>query len=220
MEQLSSGFWVPCGTNGHKTFFGSFTSKGLPEHCFLHIQACLRAMRKRNKLVAVDGGAYVGMWSMHLVQHFEQVLAFEPIAANVACAIKNMERIKYPERHSWQIESVALSDDARVAEMQTTEKRYASRFDLPDELTNSNTRVAVQTRSLDSYNLHALDLLKLDVEGHEHKAIQGALESIQKFRPVVIIEEKLDVKKRATHRLEKLGMRCVWQKKHDYLFTW
>jgi antitoxin component HigA of HigAB toxin-antitoxin module len=73
---------------------------------------------------------------------------------------------------------------------------------------------------LDQYELPALDLLKLDVEGHEYEALQGAVHSIKKFKPVVIIEEKLDVEKRASAFLEKLGMRCVWHKKHDYLFTW
>jgi hypothetical protein len=48
--------------------------------------------------------------------------------------------------------------------------------------------VAVQTRTLDSYNLNNVGLIKIDVEGHELAVLSGATETILKSRPYVIVE--------------------------------
>ena len=41
---------------------------------------------------------------------------------------------------------------------------------------------------IDDLNLQQCDLIHLDVEGYEEKVINGALETIKKFKPVVIVE--------------------------------
>jgi len=42
---------------------------------------------------------------------------------------------------------------------------------------------------LESYNLEDFSLIiKLDIEGHEVQAIQGALQAIKKYSPIIIIE--------------------------------
>jgi hypothetical protein len=41
---------------------------------------------------------------------------------------------------------------------------------------------------IDDLNLPSCDLIHLDVEGYEAAALQGAIETIKKFKPVVIIE--------------------------------
>jgi len=50
----------------------------------------------------------------------------------------------------------------------------------------------VPTRTIDSYNFESVDFIKLDVEGHEYKCIQGAEQTIKKFTPVIIIEQNKD----------------------------
>jgi FkbM family methyltransferase len=42
--------------------------------------------------------------------------------------------------------------------------------------------------TLDSFSLKFLDLLYLDLEGHETKALKGAVSTILKHRPVVVLE--------------------------------
>lgn len=217
MEEYN-GFWVPGKAFG-KPFFDTLTKRGLPIHCDANVKACLEALGPRRRTLAVDGGAYVGVWSIHLIQHFSKVIAFEPIAGNVECYKKNIPRWVRKSR-SWSIENLALSDNARLDSMTTTRKPYTHRFlPIPPD-TPAETLIPVTTATLDSYDLPALDLLKLDVEGHEYEALQGALSSIQKFKPVIIIEEKLDKEKRATKLLLDLGMRNIARKKHDYIFAW
>jgi FkbM family methyltransferase len=46
----------------------------------------------------------------------------------------------------------------------------------------------VQVITVDSLGLTRLDLLKLDIEGHERAAIRGARQAIARFRPVIYVE--------------------------------
>jgi hypothetical protein len=41
---------------------------------------------------------------------------------------------------------------------------------------------------LDALKIGGCDLLKIDVEGGEYHVLKGAVETIQKYRPVVIME--------------------------------
>lgn len=51
---------------------------------------------------------------------------------------------------------------------------------------DKSTRVDVIT--LDSLNFENVSFMKIDVEGHEVQVIKGALETIKKYRPVMIVE--------------------------------
>lgn len=217
--QQYNGFWVPQGNYG-KRFFNELTEHGFPAHCESAVIACLAALdRSRWNGVAVDGGAYVGSWSMHLLRFFRHVIAFEPIRANADCCTKNMvDRIPFGK--VWELEEAALSNSPQLTYMFDVGKSYSYRLRLPSDALPYNDRTAVVVVALDDYDLPGLDLLKLDVEGHEYEALLGAFKSIQKHKPVVFIEEKLDPHRRASKFLYDLGMRCVWQKKHDYLFSW
>ena len=42
--------------------------------------------------------------------------------------------------------------------------------------------------TIDSLKLNACDMIQLDVEGFEQFAISGAIETIKKFKPVIIAE--------------------------------
>jgi len=46
----------------------------------------------------------------------------------------------------------------------------------------------IEVRTLDSLNLPGLDFLKMDVEGAEGLVIQGASETIKKYRPIIFFE--------------------------------
>ena len=44
--------------------------------------------------------------------------------------------------------------------------------------------------TIDSFNLTDVDLIQLDVEGHEGYAVQGAIETIKRCKPLIILETK------------------------------
>ena len=45
------------------------------------------------------------------------------------------------------------------------------------------------SKRLDDYNFLNVDYIKIDVEGHELKVIKGAIATIEKYNPVIVIEE-------------------------------
>jgi FkbM family methyltransferase len=53
----------------------------------------------------------------------------------------------------------------------------------------SDSPLTVLTLPLDSIiNNHKIKLLKIDVEGHEAMALDGMMETIRKYHPVIILE--------------------------------
>ena len=46
----------------------------------------------------------------------------------------------------------------------------------------------VKVKTLDSYDFDDVDLIKIDLEGHEQSVIEGALKVINKNTPLLIIE--------------------------------
>ena len=42
--------------------------------------------------------------------------------------------------------------------------------------------------TIDILDLHACDLIQLDVEGFEYRILQGAVRTIEKYRPVIAAE--------------------------------
>ena len=44
--------------------------------------------------------------------------------------------------------------------------------------------------TLDSFNFQDVDLIKIDVEGHEHEVLKGSKKTIQHSRPICIVEAK------------------------------
>ncbi len=207
------GYWVPEGAVGER-FFRNLTPDGLTMHDAEQVERCVAACGPRLQ-VAVDGGAYVGTWSLHLAKHFANVIAYEPVPSNVDCWRRNLEG----KSHASVVQA-ALSSHDGLAVMYHMHKAYTGRVRERDFADQANGTAEVRAKRLDDANLPVLDLLKLDVEGHEYHALMGALETIKRCRPVVMIEEKLDFDRSASKLLIDLGMRHTWRKRFDNLFAW
>ena len=66
-----------------------------------------------------------------------------------------------------------------------------------------------------------IDLIKIDVEGHELRVLQGAKETLQKYKPAIFIEilEHSDNQKETHEYLTNMGYRLEKQLPHcNYLY--
>lgn len=132
--------------------------------------------------VAVDGGAHIGTWSVELARHFERVISFEPARDTFTCLQENTRgllniftmRAALGAVHAY---GVVVDDPKRPG---NTGARFL----------RANGAGDVVVRPLDELGLEHLDLLKLDVEGHEYEALIGGAETIRRCRPVIIAEFK------------------------------
>jgi len=126
--------------------------------------------------VFVDIGAHVGLWSMQAELAFEQVIAFEPHPVHAAIYPHNMRTDRYA------LHRVALGE--REGSVRLDGKPGSS----------GDTHVAgegdIPMVTLDSFGLERIDLLKIDTEGYELPILRGAVETLKRCRPVVVVEQK------------------------------
>lgn len=161
----------------------------------------------KNRRLAVDVGAHVGILTMRLAEHFDNVIAFEPCKENFECLKHNLEAY-----HNADLRNIALSDLNRQLRI----TKDGSGNSGNNWITKTGPDL-VDSVSLDSLKLDVLDLLKLDVQGFEWYVVSGGVETIKRCRPVCIVEvEKLPpgvhfkkTAKDAIKVLAGLGMREV-----------
>ena len=156
-----------------------------------------------NRDVALDIGAHVGIWSMRLAQNFKRVIAFEPVPKHIECWKKNMSNF-ISEQSEWgnisTLETVALGHENGTATMKvpnTTNTGMASLVHESNQKTGDRwvqpewetfPNIQVKTKTLDSYEFHQLDFIKIDVEWFELRVLQGAENTIRKHKPIIYIE--------------------------------
>jgi len=135
--------------------------------------------------VAVDVGANLGEWSVPLAKAVGpngRVLCCEPnpsVAAALAAtlAINNLAQARVIPAAL----SAADGDGHLVVHAADTGLAHLADAGIP-----------VRLRSLDSLlvelGFDRLDLLKIDVEGHEARVLEGAANTLRRLRPVLIFE--------------------------------
>lgn len=134
--------------------------------------------------LAIDGGAHVGTWTRLLSQAFERVIAAEPspdtfeaLAANMA-AFSCFNVDLRPVALGATVGLVQMALEGRAADMRNTGGRFVQDGgDIPVE-------------RIDDWNLPSCGFIKLDVEGSEPLALEGARETIVRCKPIVLFENK------------------------------
>jgi len=127
---------------------------------------------------AVDVGAHVGLWTLHFARRFAQVTAFEPVALHRDCFSRNINGTGNVVLHP-----CALGRDSASLTI------GASTPGNTGETLLAGTPGDIAVRRLDDFALDDVDLIKLDCEGYEHFAVEGALETIRRCRPVIVVEQ-------------------------------
>jgi FkbM family methyltransferase len=101
---------------------------------------------------------------------------------------------KYFNKKNIFLFDYALSNDEGTTEFNyvTSNPAYSGlikrKYDRPNE---TDTKITVKTNRLDNViipQLKKIDLIKIDVEGAEMKVLEGAVETIEKYSPVIIFE--------------------------------
>lgn len=173
------GWWFP----DQDTHFAEMLSKNIAKGGGAVYQQPVRIHsigQCRNRRVALDIGANIGLWTRDLCKFFEQVIAIEPVLEFRQCLIENIPA------QNLKIEPVALGSVNTTINMIITEHNTGhSHVDVA-----SIGSGAIPMITLDSMNLSAIDYIKIDCEGFENNILLGARETIMQNRPIVVIEDK------------------------------
>tara|TARA_B100001093_G_C26314101_1_gene794805 strand:+ start:72 stop:611 length:540 start_codon:yes stop_codon:yes gene_type:complete len=128
----------------------------------------------------IDIGAHDGDTCIDLVNTFQRVYAFEP----------NPESIK------------AIPDTIKKFPFALGNKKEELVLTIPDNGYNNNKhgsivrhqsgirQYSVSVKTLDGFEFKEVDLIKIDVEGMELQVLEGSMQTLMKWRPVVLFENK------------------------------
>jgi FkbM family methyltransferase len=135
----------------------------------------------KNKNVCVQAGGACGVWPAYLSTHFKKVITFEPVKDNYDCLKLNTEEI---ENISFFNAALGDKNTGNVSmNLDRCEKNNAGAYYMTDG-------GKIPCTYIDKLKLKACDFIALDIEGFEHLALMGAENTIIKYKPVIMLEEK------------------------------
>jgi len=177
--------------------------------------------------IVVDVGAHIGVFAIPASMKAKKVHAFEPVIGTFQ---RLTDHIVLNQADNIVPYNFALGEDHSLAELE-----YCPKFntggatlnisrgslqisDLGDEHAPPTYPILVKT--LDSLELEACDFIKCDTEGCELLVVRGGLETIKKFRPVMVMEHNNEEwNKEVLKLLESAGVPYTSTKIHDPTMT-
>jgi FkbM family methyltransferase len=171
--------------------------------------------------VVVDVGANVGFFAVPLARDAERVYCFEPVPGNAA---RLRENLALNGARNVELIEAALSDAPGTLPISLRE-------DFRDGSGTGNAapwigdagdagfaRIEAPMTTLDLWaagaGLTRLDLIKVDVEGHEDYFLRGARATIARFRPAILAEFNEDYFRRRGFDLDAFYREFAAE--HDY----
>lgn len=161
-------------------------------------------------MTVVEAGANIGAHTLglaRLVGHSGRVLAFEPQRPmfQLMCANLALNGIDCVEPH-WK----ALGSAPGSLLVPRIDVRLPANFGGL-ELGGQQHGDDVPVATLDSFELRACHLIKIDVEGMEAEVLRGARATLARHRPVVYAENDRQGKSRELLQLlQEMGYRAFW----------
>lgn len=157
----------------------------------------------------VEAGANIGGLTLplaRLVGGHGQVLAFEPQRAIHGILVTNLTLNGLEHVRAERLALGAAAGEIRVPVLP-----LAAAANFGGVSLGGNAGETCLVRSLDSYGLGALGLIKIDVEGAECEVIAGAAQTIRRLRPVLYVEnDRLEKSAALIAAILDLGYRLWW----------
>ncbi len=134
----------------------------------------------KNFTTAIDAGANYGIMSYNLNNKFSKIYAFEVETRVRECLKKNIEK--------FQLDNVVvcdcgLSDKEEHVSLNYLKNTFGTYINKSEPGNNI-------CKTLDSFEFTEVGFIKLDCEGYEPYILKGAEQTIKKYRPVILMEEK------------------------------
>ena len=158
--------------------------------------------------IAVDVGANVGFWSVPLSDKFEKVISFEPIAQVYECLVENTKNLS-----NIKLNNFALGSENKNVNM------------VFDSSNTGNSYIDgnpgnIKVKKLDDSFMPKFGLIKIDCERHELEVLKGAVNTLLKYKPIVVVEQQPDTEECAGKFLKELGAIELGNVRKDYIVGW
>ena len=158
--------------------------------------------------IAVDVGANVGLWAKPLTEKFKHVIAFEPLEQVYSCLESNLQNLNV-EIHKYALGNV--NDNVEmIYDSENTGGSFVSKVGTGN----------IVIKRMDDLDLPKFGLLKIDCERHELEVLKGAMDTILKYKPIIVCEQQADTNECAGMYLKSFGAREITNVRKDYIFGW
>jgi len=182
---------------------------------------------------ALDIGVYRGVYSFKLSKSFKKVHAFEPNPLLFPYLNKNLKKII----NNIDLYNLALSDKQGDTELKLPKRAKSIFKDNIEELYQLGAasihpqkdfkefkKVQVNKNKLDNIPIkNDIGFIKIDVEGHELEVINGAIETIKRNKPILLIEIERRHSKRSVedtiNHINNLGYKSFFVKNENLIST-
>jgi len=143
--------------------------------------------------IVVDIGAHIGIHTIHFAKRAKLVIALEPEPQNFSLLKKN---IKLNKVRNVITLPIALSDKNGYSYLFVSTSSGAHTLEI-DHGVKLNVKfidkIHIKTMTFDTLirdlGIDKVDIVKIDVEGHEDKVLQGMKETLKNNPPRIIIVE-------------------------------
>lgn len=155
---------------------------------------CAKLLKNIQSPVMIDCGANLGLFSYSLNAKLSDltVHAYEAQPEVYKHLKESAELNNYRKYHTY---NKAISDSSGVISVPTYDYSKTGSFGSVELLTTSKDvgqqpigNVLIETVTIDNMKLPKVDFIKLDIEGMEIHALNGALNTIKKYKPLMYIE--------------------------------
>tara|TARA_R110002049_G_scaffold3325_6_gene25641 strand:+ start:587 stop:1243 length:657 start_codon:yes stop_codon:yes gene_type:complete len=136
-----------------------------------------------NQSVVLDIGANLGCHTVALSLLSKRCYAFEP-QKKIYHLLKNT--IEYNKLDNVKLYNNVVSNNTDEVDFKNTGCGRGGELQYRKKLYGELTKETCIT--IDTLKLDKCDFIKIDVEGGEFKVLEGAEETINKFKPVIILE--------------------------------
>ena len=154
-------------------------------YCLPFVRGCANAGG-----TIVDVGANIGFYTIEsalVVGPAGRMISIEAAKPHVAALRHNID---LNALNNVSLIDIAVGDRTGKATLALPLEANLGSFTVGQ--VNSNETYHVEVRRLDDVladlNVHSLDLIKMDIEGSEFRALSGAEETLKRFRPAILIE--------------------------------
>ena len=169
IEQKPSGLWWPKkDTNYRDCQFEIKNPLLISKHC-------------KNHNVVVQAGGRCGTYPILYSKIFNKVYTFEPEALNFYCLKKNITE------DNIVFKNACLGNESKFVDVKLPKKATEKKgINVGTYQVSGEGNIPMIL--IDSIDLKFCDLIHLDIEGYEGYALEGALNTIKKFQPVICLE--------------------------------
>lgn len=144
--------------------------------------------RLRESMTVVDIGANLGYYTLIASAHVQRVIAFEPERENATLLLRTLTQ---NGRSNVTLIQKGLGEKEETLSLAIHPDNKGKHTLLPiDEkgVTNVDIPVTTLDAALETLGTSKVDLIKMDIEGWEAKALRGAAKTLQASHPIIMFE--------------------------------